>query len=296
MKHHGSTWVRESMHSDFGHVCRQGCPESPQWDGVLELDSAEKERDTNTREQCRRSAGENEGENLENHPKLMIDSALWNFGAWFPLFSRWPFCCTRVSSSPTAKDTNSGDLSWEKKGSCCVPPKQYVQYRRHDSCPITCLMQTSLVDVRMTEEISTTDNTSSCKLKVSRVLQSHISASYKLRMFSTRQVNMNLRNCHTFVSQLFVSFIRTPFVRTFSITNPRIANGTCLLKIPEFPSLSMISSFTWPVKPVFDVSPLWAFGTFGLCIFLLFSWFFPLPVIESSLLDHDLLWLRLLNN
>ena len=67
MKHHGSTWVRESMHSDFGLVCRQGCPESPQWD-VLELDSAEKERDTNTREQCRRSAGENEGENLEIIP------------------------------------------------------------------------------------------------------------------------------------------------------------------------------------------------------------------------------------
>ena len=124
VKHHGNTWVRESMHSDFGLVCRQGCPESPQWDGVLELDSAEKERDTNTREQCRRSAGESE--NLENHPKLMIDCALWILARDFLSSVDDLFVVLGSVSLPTAKDANSRDLSWVKK-------KDHVVCRRNNT-------------------------------------------------------------------------------------------------------------------------------------------------------------------
>ena len=59
---------------DRRDMWRQDCPESSEWEGELELDSAEEEEGHNTG-----SADENVGEDLVDNIKQVIESPLWVF-------------------------------------------------------------------------------------------------------------------------------------------------------------------------------------------------------------------------
>ena len=62
-----------SMSPDLGDVWRQGCPESLEWEGDLELGSADEDAEGDNAG----LADENEGEGLEDSLKQAIESPLW---------------------------------------------------------------------------------------------------------------------------------------------------------------------------------------------------------------------------
>ena len=62
-----------SMSPDLGDMWRQGCPKSPEWEGEVELDSADEEKEGDNAG----AADENEGGGLEDHLKQVIECPVW---------------------------------------------------------------------------------------------------------------------------------------------------------------------------------------------------------------------------
>ena len=61
------------MSPDLGEMWRQGCPKSPEWEGELELGSADEDEVGDNVG----SEDENEDEGLEDFLKQVIESPLW---------------------------------------------------------------------------------------------------------------------------------------------------------------------------------------------------------------------------
>ena len=65
-----------SMSPDLGEMWRQGCPKSPEWEGELELGSADEDEEGDNAG----SADDNEDEGMEDYLKQVIERPL-GFGS-----------------------------------------------------------------------------------------------------------------------------------------------------------------------------------------------------------------------
>ena len=80
-----------SISPDLGDMWRQGCPKSQEWEGELELDSADEDDEAGNAG----SADEIEDEGLKDYLKQVIETTsdgdpIVGFGSRLPLFSRCP--------------------------------------------------------------------------------------------------------------------------------------------------------------------------------------------------------------
>ena len=82
------TVTSRNMSPDLGDMWRQGCPKSPEWEGELELDSAEEEEAAEGDKTS--SADEHEGKDLDDYLKQVIEKPLRVLVRDFLLFSRCP--------------------------------------------------------------------------------------------------------------------------------------------------------------------------------------------------------------
>ena len=60
----------DSLSPDLGEMWRQGCPKSPEWEGELELGSADEDEEGDNAG----SADDNEDEGMEDYLKQVIES------------------------------------------------------------------------------------------------------------------------------------------------------------------------------------------------------------------------------
>ena len=107
-----------SMSPDLGDMWCQGCPESPEWEGELELDSEDEEEEGDNAG----SADESEDKGLEDYLKQLIESPLWVLVRDFPLFSRClcnAYCRTQVQ---------------QKKSRIVVLPREKQEKDKSEPC------------------------------------------------------------------------------------------------------------------------------------------------------------------
>ena len=93
----------------------QGCPKSPEWEGELELGSADEDEE----EDNAGSADENEDERLEDYLKQVIQSPLWVlvrdfFSSADVLEMRTTEHKCNVVQGFSVLFPNSGSFSWKK--------------------------------------------------------------------------------------------------------------------------------------------------------------------------------------